>query len=201
MGVLDNLFGKKIIFTNEMNQFIEKVKEIEWFNNCGKIYQKKLFYNDELENIKNASKKLNYIKNHKEFVILENIFITADRRITNYLKENNEKEYNWTWNKLADVINKRFMDNSSEIDFMKIENNYCIKFNVKNNRMIYKIFRSILVELFFIKYIPNLPLFYNAIFEIYKDGHIIIEWEGKQIEAELWSKEPVKKTDGKIIIC
>ena len=201
MGVFDNLFRKKIIFTDEMNQFIETVKEIEWFNNCGKVYQKKLFYNYELENIENASKKLNYVKNYKEFFILENLYITADRRITNFLRENNEKEYNWTWNKLADVVNKRFMNNSSEIDFMEIENNYCIKFNVKNNKMIYKVFRSTLFELFFKNYMPNLPLLYDTIFEIYKDGHIIIGWEGKQIEADLWSKEPIKKTDGKIKIC
>jgi len=51
MGVLDNLFGEKIVFTDEMNQFIETVKEIEWFKNCGKIYQKELFYiHDPKEN-------------------------------------------------------------------------------------------------------------------------------------------------------
>jgi hypothetical protein len=200
MNFLDNLFGKKIIFNNEINKFINCNKKIEWFNNCGKIYQKKIFYNYELENKKNVSKKLNYIKNYKEFVILENLFIVADSRINNYLRENSKKDFNWTFNKLADVVNKRFMDNSNEINFMKIDDYYSKTFNTKNKRTIYKIFRSYLFELFFIEYIPNIPIFYKNIYEIYKDGHIIIGWEGKGIEKELWSKEIIKTTDGKLII-
>ena len=200
MGILDNVFGRKILFTDEMNQFIETVKEIEWFHNCGKLYQKKLFYNYEMENKKNVSKKLNYIRNYKGFITLENFFITVDRRIINYLTEN-EKSYHWTWNKLADVINKRYMNNSNEINFIEIDNNYSKQFNLKKNkRIIYQIFRNTLFELFFMNYIQNLPLFYTNIFEIYKGGHIIIGWEGNEIEKDLWSKEMIKTTDGKIII-
>jgi hypothetical protein len=50
------------------------------------------------------------------------------------------------------------------------------------------------------KYAPNMPIFYNNVFEIYKDGHIIIGWEGKEIEKDIWSTEAIKITDGKIII-
>jgi hypothetical protein len=134
MGILDNMLGRKIVFTDEMNKFIEIVGNIEWFNNCGNIYTKKLFYNYDLENTKNISKKLNYIRDYKEFVTLENLFIMADRRLANYLKKNDERDFNWTWNKLADIINKRFMDNAKEINFMEIDNNYNIKFNVKKTQ-------------------------------------------------------------------
>ncbi|MDR2926131.1 MAG: hypothetical protein LBU76_09350 [Azoarcus sp.] len=200
MGVLDNLLGRKIVFSDEMNEFIEMFKKIELFNNCGKSYSKKIFYNYELENEKNVSKKLNYIRNYKEFVTLENLFITVDRRIGNYQKENDERDFQWTWNKFADIVNKRFMNNTNEINFIKIDNNYSVRFNVKNKRNIYKIFRSNLIELFFKNYTPNMPIFYNNILEIYKNGHIIVGWEGKTIENDIWSKEGIKSTEGKLII-
>jgi hypothetical protein len=200
MGILDNLLGRKIVFTDEMNNFTEIVKKIEWFNNCGNIYTKKLFYDYDLENQDNVSKKLNYVKDYREFVTPENLFMMADRRTANYQRKNAERDYNWTWNKLADVINKRFMNNTKEINLAEIDNNYSIRFNVKNKRILYKIFRSCLVELFFMKCTPNMPIFYNNIFEIYKDGHIIIGWEGKAIEKDIWTAEAIKTTDGRIII-
>ena len=200
MSILDNLIGKKIVFSDEMNEFIGTTRKIEWFNNCGDTYAKKLFYKYDLENKNNVSKKLSCIRNYKEFITLENLFIVADRRIANYIRENSEKDYNWTWNKLADNINKRFMNNANEINFIEIDNNYSVRFNVKNKRIIYRIFRSILFELFFMKFIPTIPIFYNNIFEIYKDGHIMIGWEGKEIEKKIWSVETIKTTDGKMII-
>ena len=200
MGILDNVLGRKIEFSKEMKKIIEDFKGIEFFKNCGKLYNKKLFYDYRVENGCNIKKQLNRKTNYKEFVILENLFIVASRRLENYLNNNSKKDHEWTYNKLADTINKRFSKNTSEINFPEIDKNYCNKFLVRNTRIIYQLFRNILFELYFIEYIPKVPIFYNHIFELYKEGHIIIGWEGKSIEKEIWSQESIKQSDGKIII-
>ena len=203
MGIIDNIFGRKIEFNDKMNELIETVKGINWFSNCGKVYTKDLYFNYKLENENNTLKKLNQKRNYKEFVILENLFIAADRRKDLFLYRHHYKEHQYTYNKLMDRINKRFMNNINEINFVEIDSNYWNKFNINNRKKytsIYGIFRITLAELFFDSYISNIPIFYNHIFEIYKDGHIVVGWEGKAIEKELWNEEPIKQTDGKIII-
>ena len=190
----DNLFGGKIEFNEKMNQFIESVKSIDWFSNCGKNYTKKLFYNYCLETEKKSIKKLNYLRNYKGFVTLENLNIQADRRLDSYLTKYHKKEHDWTWNKLIGVINKQFTNN-----FINIDNDFSNKFYTKKNNYIYRIFRNILCELFFVEHIPNLPIFYNNVFEVFIDGHVIIGWEGK-FNWNDFNEKPIDPTDSKLII-
>jgi hypothetical protein len=190
----DNLLGGKIEFNKKMNQFIESVKTIDWFSNCGKNYTKNIFYNYYLEGEEKSIKKLNYIRDYKGFVTLGNLLIQADRRLGSYLTKHHKKEHDWTWNKLADVINKQFANN-----FINIDNYFSNKFNTKKNNFIYRIFRNTLFELFFVDHIPNLPIFYDNIFEIFIDGHIIIGWEGK-FNWNDFNEKPIEPIDGKLVI-
>jgi hypothetical protein len=190
----DNLLGGKIEFNEEMNQLAESVKTIAWFSNCGKNYTKKIFYNYYLEAEEKSIKKLNYKRDYKGFVTLGNLLIQADRRLGSYLAKHHKKEHDRTWNKLADVINKQFAN-----DFINIDDRFSSKFKTTGNNFIYRIFRNTLVELFFADHIPSLPIFYNNIFEIFIDGHIIIGWEGK-FNWNDFNEKPIEPVDGELII-
>jgi hypothetical protein len=191
---LDNLLGGKIEFNEKMNQFTESVKTIDWFSNCGKNYTKKIFYDYCLETEEKTIKKLNYIRDYKGFVTLGNLLIQADGRFGSYLTKHHKKEHDRTWNKLADVINKQYANN-----FINIDNYFSDKFNTKKNNIIYRIFRNTLFELFFVNHIPNLPIFYNNIFDIFIDGHTIIGWEGK-FNWNDFNEKPIEPIDGKLVI-
>ena len=203
MGILDLLFGKKIIFNEKMFDFIELVKQIDWFSNCGALLDKYLCYEYIIiKDKEKAVKQLNSERNYKNFTSLTNLLIEANRRLGHYLDKYYEKEAQWTWNNLADSINNKFMNNSNELNFIEIDERFSIEFNVKNKRWIYQIFLATMVELYFIDYIPNIPAFYTKIFEIFKNGHIITGWEGKfaSHETTIFLTTPIEAKDGKLLI-
>ena len=202
MGILNLLFGKKILFNEKMLDFIEVVKQIDWFSNCGALFDDCLYYKYVIIKDKNvAVKQLNRDRNYKDFTSLTNLIIEANRRIGRYLDKYYERESQWTWNNLVDFINNKYMNNSIELNFINIDKKFSQDFNVKDKRWIYQIFRATMIELYFVDYIPEIPTFYTKIFKIFQDGHIITGWEGKFPSHEATSLTiPIDVEDGKLLI-
>jgi hypothetical protein len=202
MFFLDLLFGKKIIFNAKMLELIEQIKSIDWFCNCGKLYNEHLYYEYIVVGNKiDAVKQLKKERNYRDFTSLTNLTIEANRRLGHFLDQYHEKDAQWTWNNLVDSINKRFMNNSNEFDFESVDRHFSQEFNIENKQWIYRIFRSTMIELYFLGYIPDIPTFYTKIFKIFQDGHVITGWDGKFPSHETsFSTNPIKTEDGKLLI-
>ncbi|MDR2914078.1 MAG: hypothetical protein LBV74_04495 [Tannerella sp.] len=202
MGILDLLFGKKIVFNKKMLDFIEIVKHIDWFSNCGVLFDERLYYKYVMvKNKEDAIKQLRRERNCKNFTSLTNLIIEANRRIGHFLDKYYEKESQWTWNKLIDSINKKFMNDSIELNFIEIDERFSREFNIENKRWIYRIFRGVMIELYFIDYIPDVPTFYMKIFEIFQEGHIVTGWNGKFPLHDTTSLiTPIEIEDGELLI-
>jgi hypothetical protein len=197
------LFSKKIVLNDTIENFIWSYKNINWFNNCGKKYDEKLYFQYvSLEDMKTTSKRLNQTVNSKGFTFLEKLLEEADGRLDWYLYNNHKKENQITQNNLKDFIKKRFNKKTAEINFNITENKYIDMFSIKENRYnwFYWIFGGVIMEMYFLEYIPNIPTFYTKIFKILQDGHMIIGWEGKFSSQDLCLETPITEKDGKLII-
>ena len=185
-----------------MIEFIELTKQIDWFSNCGRPYDISLYYKYITINEKDdAIKQLKKERNLKGFTSLTNLLIEANRRLGLYLDKYAKKEAQYTFNSLADTINKRFMNNSHEVDFMKIDKHFSQEFSTENKRWVYRIFRSTMTELYFLDYLPNIPTFYTKIFQIFQDSHVVTGWEGKFPSHETtFLNTPILSADGKVFI-
>ena len=62
----------------------------------------------------------------------------------------------------------------------------------------------LLVEQYFLERFPQFPLFFSRIIDIYKDGHIVLGWNGRfashETNLENENGTPILPTDGSLII-
>ena len=62
----------------------------------------------------------------------------------------------------------------------------------------------LLVEQYFLESFPQFPLFFSRIIDIYKDGHIVLGWNGRfashETNLENENGTPILPTDGSLII-
>ena len=62
----------------------------------------------------------------------------------------------------------------------------------------------LLVEQYFFERFPQFPLFFSRIIDIYKDGHIVLGWNGRfashETNLENENGVPILPTDGSLII-
>lgn len=132
MKLIDNLLRKKTPFNEEMEQAIEKFKRIDWFVNCGQLYQnEEYFYYIQEKNVMKVSKMLDRVTNYKNFVCLRNLFIEASYREENYIlkKSSSVKIGKEFVIKILEMINNRFLRKNSEIDFDDISQKMVIEYN------------------------------------------------------------------------
>ena len=149
MGLLDNLFGKKIILTPEMKTMAEKLIENNWFKNCGKVADFDIGFKTEfVKDISEVEKKLAYKRDVKSFVTLDNLFIEAGRRSGLFLSLNHKNQYGHTWNKLSDVIVKEYISNY-KFDFNKIQEKFNAEFEIEADFYLRGFFINILKEIYF----------------------------------------------------
>lgn len=179
MGFIDNLFGKKIILTPEMEIMAEKMIENDWFRNCGKTSDFNTKFKTEFVNsIDEVEKKLSYKRDVKGFVTLDNLFIEAGRRNQLFLSLNHKNQYGSTWNKLTDVIVKEYISNY-KFDFDRIQEKFNSKIGFQTDLYIRGLFIDILSEIYFKSIIENYPTFFTDVIDVYLKGNVIIGWLGK----------------------
>ncbi|TDK21484.1 hypothetical protein E2F46_14690 [Luteimonas aestuarii] len=179
MGFLDNLFGKKIILTPEMEIMAEKMIENDWLRNCGKTSDFETKFKTEFANsIDEVEKKLAYKRDVKGFVTLDNLFIEAGRRNQLFLSLNHKNQYGSAWNKATDVIIKEYISNY-KFDFNKIQETFNSKIGVQTDLYLRTIFVETLREMYFRGIVENYPTFFTDVIDVYLKGNVIIGWLGK----------------------
>lgn len=202
MKLFDFLF-KNIEFNEKMNSFVENFKNNDWFVNCGNKYNAFSYYeiHQEFHKLK-AQERLNQKRNSKNFTSLDNLIIESSRRLHLYLQTYHPEENQVTWNKVAKSINKKFYNKKEIIDFELLSKQLENKCDLVGDLYMYRLFHGTLMELYFSEYLKDIPLFFVNIFDIYKNGHLIIGWEGKFLSQEKHPNifTPIEKTSGKIII-
>lgn len=210
MKIVNKLFGIKSSFSNNMEQVIADFKQIDWFVNCGKLYQKEEFYDYfQEEDILKVRKMLDKVTNYKNFVCLRNLFIEASYREENYIlrKSSSVEAGRKSVIKILETINKRFLRKKGEIDFEDIAKNIIMEYNlnIQYNRLeIYRFFQNLLLEIYFKDIYSELPLFFSRVFDIYINGHAIIGWQGKFETHGISLMEspinPIEPSCGKLIL-
>lgn len=201
-------FLSKNIFTEQMEQHIRLFQNINWFSNCLKQLENNSFYFDYIQesNILRVKEKINQDLNYKGNVCLRNFFIEGEFRQENFLMSTTSiNQGRKDIIKIINVINKRFLNKKNEINFEKIENNFKSKYNIESGSLeIYRFFKDLLVETYFLSKYKSFPILFNRLFDIYQGGHVIIGWKGKfashNIDLDKSPINSIEKTDGKIIL-
>lgn len=198
MGFLDSLFGKKIILTPEMENIADQMIENNWFENCGKTITFDSNYKIEsVNNIHDATKKLAYKRDVRDFVTLDNLIIEANRRKQLFLSLYHKNEIEYTWNKLTDAIVKAYISNH-KFDADTIQRNFNAKFGAQADLKLRRIFIDTLNEIYFKNNIENFPTFFTDIIDIYLNGQVIVGWIGKfgSHEIQVRDIDPIAPNDG-----
>jgi len=204
---LDFLY-KQFVFTEQMEQYIYLFQNINWFSNCLKQLDDDSFYFDYIQenNILKVKEKINQNFNYRGNVCLRNFFIEGEFRQENFLmRATSINEGRKEIIKIMDIINKRFLDKTGEIDFKKIENDFKNKYNIETGSLeIYRFFKDLLIETYFLSKYKSFPILFNRLFNIYYKGHVIIGWKGKFASHNInLDKSPIssiEKVDGKVVL-
>lgn len=173
--IYDYLF-KKIEFDEIMINCIDEIQSIQWGENVGKPL-KNIECKYKILQITNDNDALNYLKyedNYKDIVCLENLLNEGNNRTTRYLSNYKRREYDGEWNRVTDKANKI-------IDFKKIENKELLfnkRYNSSVNLYLSRFIYQYLHCLYFKRYDKNIPSFGLDIFDIYRNGHLILGWKG-----------------------
>ena len=200
-------FKKKIVFTDKMNETLRSFDEIPWFSCCGVPYDEPSYYPYLQEkDPKRAEKLLLHTKNYSGTVCLTNLFKEGICRADTFILQTagwkfyqNEfmpcVEASWrTYEKRASKVNgldlnsvgKRFLRDCGFPDSIDLQ--LC--------RMV----QYLLVEQYFLERFPQFPLFFSRIIDIYKDGHIVLGWNGRfashETNLEHENGTPILQTDG-----
>ena len=170
---LDFLY-KQFVFTEQMEQYIYLFQNINWFSNCLKQLDDDSFYFDYIQenNILKVKEKINQNFNYRGNVCLRNFFIEGEFRQENFLmRATSINEGRKEIIKIMDIINKRFLDKTGEIDFKKIENDFKNKYNIETGSLeIYRFFKDLLIETYFLSKYKSFPILFNRLFNIYYKG-------------------------------
>jgi hypothetical protein len=197
-------YKNKIELNEKIEEFIQCVKKIDWFANCGKKYEEKLYFDYVIEeNVNEASKHLNQQTNSKGIVILERLLGEADSRLNWYLYNHYRKEHSVIASgKLIQLVNKRFADDLKIIDlnnqFLVLSEMFNIKYRDYN--WLQWIFNGTVFELYFLVNITNIPVFYTKIFKVFQDGHVLTGWNGKFPPQNLCLETQIENKDVKMLI-
>lgn len=210
MDFIHNLFGKKINFNDKMERAIDQFKHIDWFANCGDLYNQECYYEFlQEDDLLKISKQLGVSTNYKNFVCLRNLFIEGRDREKNYIMRTTSSvnEGRKTMMRVLDAIDRRFFEKKQEINFDCISDKFlsCYQLGVPGNSLeIRRLFRNLLFELYFAEDDENMPLFFSKIIDIYMNGHIIVGWSGKfrthEIDLAKSSIVSINPFEGKLIL-
>ena len=205
------LFKKKIVFTEGMNETLCSFDEIPWFSCCGVPYDKPSYYPYLQEkDPKRAEKLLLHTKNYSGTVCLTNLFKEGICRADTFILQTagwkfyqNEfmpcVEASWrTYKKRVSKANGLDL-NSAEKRFLR-DCGFPDSIDLQLCRMV----QYLLVEQYFLERFPQFPLFFSRIIDIYKDGHIVLGWNGRfashETNPENENGTPILPTDGSLII-
>ena len=204
------LFKKKIVFTEGMNETLCSFDEIPWFSCCGVSYDKPSYYYLQEKDPKRAEKLLLHTKNYSGTVCLTNLFKEGICRADTFILQTagwkfyqNEfmpcVEASWrTYEKRASKANGLDL-NSAEKRFLR-DCGFPDSIDLQLCRMV----QYLLVEQYFLERFPQFPLFFSRIIDIYKDGHIVLGWNGRfashETNLENENGTPILPTDGSLII-
>ena len=174
------LFKKKIVFTEGMNETLCSFDEIPWFSCCGVSYDKPSYYPYLQE------KDPNFILQTAGWKFYQNEFMPC-------------VEASWrTYEKRASKANGLDL-NSAEKRFLR-DCSFPDSIDLQLCRMV----QYLLVEQYFLERFPQFPLFFSRIIDIYKDGHIVLGWNGRfashETNLENENGTPILPTDGSLII-
>lgn len=210
MNIINKLLGIQSPYNEEMEQAIENFKNIDWFANCGKLYHSEEYYNYiQEEDVMKIDKMLDRVTNYKNFVCLRNLFIEASHREENYIlrMSSSVKSGKHYVIKILETINNRFLRKNDEIDFDSISKKIIIEcnLNIESVRLeLYRFFQNLLLEIYFKNIYVELPLFFNRVFDIYINGHLIIGWQGRFETHDVCIVDrpitPIDPSNGKLII-
>lgn len=210
MLLFKNLFNKKTIFNEKMEEAIDAIKQFHWFEKCTVPYTAHHYYDYIQEySLCKVEKQLNRVLNYNNFVCLRNLYIEASYRQINYLMReySSPNEGYREAMKTLDAINKRLFNKNNEIDFDYISNSFISKYKMSiplENIEIQRLVRELLFELYFIDKKKDFPIFFSHIIEIYRQGHIVIGWHGKfgthDINLIQRPVSAIMPIDGKLII-
>lgn len=203
-----NFIRKQSYFTEEMEYYIDIFRNINWFFNCSEELNDDSIYFDYIQenNIEKVKEKINQHLNSRGNVCLRNFFIEGEfRQETFLMRATSINEGRKDIIRIIDLINKRFLHKKQEIDFEKIENRFKYKYNIESGSLeIYRYFKALLVETYFLTQYKTFPILFNRLLNIYKNGHVIIGWKGKFISHNInIEKSPIKsieKNEGKVIL-
>ena len=204
---MENSFDKFFGLNADVRSFIEYIKDIDWFKNCGNIYSETLEYDYFIdENIETVKKNLIRSNNYAGIVTVGNLFEEGIHRIycffynskmINLSLENMEKN---SWNNLTNKIIEILKEKENVLKI--IDGKYYNKFGIKNNisSNIFQLIYSTMIENYCKKIFPNIPTFFEKINKIYIDGHVITGWKGKFPSPYLDVDKPIDNKKGKLII-
>ena len=197
-------FDEFINLNDDIDNFIELINKIDWFNNCGNKYSEELAYNYTLEeNIEVVKKNIIRSNNYAGIITTVNLFEEANHRIYCYLRNNQNINLSLenlklnSWVNLREKINKRL----NKTDFSHIDDKYSQKFGLKKplDRFPFRL-SSAIMEVYCKKHFPETPTFFDKILKIYEDGHIITGWKGKFPSPYLFVDKPIDNKKGTLII-
>jgi hypothetical protein len=208
-------FDKFIGLDNDIEDIIRKVKEINWFNNCGNNYAEKLEYNYILdENIEATKKNIVRYNNYNGIITAENLFSEANRRIFSFFHNNGKINLDLdftknSWVKLREKIVSGFSesevvfhDTNGGFDFIDITKKCKERLDIKETipNFIFVLLCSIVMETYCKRVFPEIPTFFEKVSKIFIDGHLITGWKGKFPSPYLFVDKTIDKNKGNLIL-
>ena len=204
---MSNNFDDFSNFTYDFEQFIENISKIDWFKNCGTNYNVKLYYNFVLDNnIEIVRKNLNRENNYKGIITVENLFQEGAHRIYSYFKNNNKINMsveNIEKNSWKNLMDKTIVEiKKKEIVLKTINEKLFLKLEINKpiNTFVFNLLKYTMMEIYCKKYFFEIPEFFEKIFKIYEDGHLITGWKGKFPSPYLFVEKLIDNKKGELII-
>ena len=151
--------------------FFEEIKNINWFSNCGNEVKIDNFpmKTNHVHKIEDMFKSISSIK-------WKNMTLDAKNILTLYLHNHYRDEYQ-LWNTLVNKSNEKlsFIDDISTK--FSDDNNLGKKFisDIRWNIGVYA------MEEYYRQIIPDIPIFFRYLFEVYKNGNVPCGYLGRDI--------------------
>lgn len=153
----------------EINQdVIERIKKIEWFQNCGNKLETQLIYDTSY------AKDINSVIKHISSARWENVGLEESSKLTVHLFKNHPDKYHQVWNCIVDDIKKTILPDIKEHVI-----NSANKFEMNEKDIITHIDWDIVGIIMAYTYYDYMkPTFYEEILKVYENGNIPCGWKG-----------------------